>query len=69
MALDRVKVDEEGRRDYRAEFIHALGVASWTSPLSELVVKPTVDEGPAWWHGDEDASQSFMAAMGVNLDA
>jgi hypothetical protein len=27
------------------------------------------EEGaPAWWRGDEDASASFLAAMGVNLD-
>lgn len=23
------------------------------------------ENAPAWWHGDEDASQSFFTAMGV----
>lgn len=66
-ALNRLPYDEEESRDYRAELVDALDVASWSSPLSAGVVR-TVTEGPAWWHGDEDASQSFLGAMGVVLE-
>jgi len=64
MALERLPVDDE--KDYRTQFMGELDVASWSSPISVKVV-PTVKEGPWWWHGDEDASQSFLAAMGVDL--
>jgi hypothetical protein len=30
--------------------------------------KDIPENAPAWWHGDEDASQSFFMAMGVITD-
>lgn len=52
----------------RGELDAALGVAAWPGPLPPARVVPVEPGAPAWWHGDEEASQSFLAAMGVHLD-
>jgi hypothetical protein len=44
-----------------------LGVRQWgtvTAPAATPVIE---SDAPAWWHGDEEASESFLAAMGVTL--
>lgn len=53
----------------RAKFDADLGVSAWASPGHDRrTVEPTPDDGaPWWWTGAEDASQSFLAAMGVTL--
>lgn len=45
-----------------------LEVRRWLTP-GQVAPKPVeVEEGaPWWWHGDEDASQAFLAAQGVVL--
>jgi hypothetical protein len=53
----------------RAELDSDLGVLEWQ--LSDSDVQQPQREGvdpdaPAWWHGDEEASASFMRAMGVS---
>jgi hypothetical protein len=57
-------------RNFGAELDSLLGVASWSTPSREGIFAP-VDEipdgAPAWWFGDEEASQSFLAAQGVQL--
>jgi hypothetical protein len=65
--------EEEG--DVRGTLDKALDVASWPSPMRpaepvDRVVKIDGEEfrAPTWWRGDEDASQSFLASMGVQLD-
>lgn len=65
--------EEEG--DVRGKLDLALGVASWPAPGRPVVpVERTVEidgetfNPPAWWRGEEDASQSFLASMGVSLD-
>lgn len=65
--------EEEG--DVRGKLDRSLEVATWRTPATPATtVERKVDiEGdeftaPAWWRGDEDASQSFLAAMGVTLD-
>jgi hypothetical protein len=46
-----------------------LGVAGWPGPGQPARTASAVEPGaPPWWHGDEDASQSFLAAMGVRLE-
>jgi hypothetical protein len=50
----------------RASIDNALGVSSWPGPVRQP--RPPAESGaPAWWAGDEDASQSFLAEMGVTL--
>jgi hypothetical protein len=43
-----------------------LKVREWTPPGGAVVRNSDIPENaPMWWHGDEDASQSFFTAMGV----
>jgi hypothetical protein len=52
----------------RAQLDAALGVAGWPAPAQRpRPVEPTEPGAPAWWQGDEEASQSFLAAVGVRL--
>lgn len=53
----------------RARFDADLGVSAWALPGRERRdIEPQPDTGaPWWWSGAEDASQSFLASMGVNL--
>jgi hypothetical protein len=52
----------------RAELDGALGVAGWPGPAHRWRPSAPREPGaPSWWHGDEEASQSFLAAMGVRL--
>ncbi|MDJ1137928.1 hypothetical protein [Streptomyces iconiensis] len=57
----------------RREFDTALGVSAWRTPGHRVVVPVAVEPrdpaAPDWWHGDDDASNSFLASMGVTLDA
>jgi len=62
--LDRLKIEPENPDKARHELDRRLEVGTWRIPNVRPRVR--VDErAPHWWHGDEDASQSFMAAMGV----
>jgi hypothetical protein len=47
-----------------------LGVDAWRVPGDEKPMEMPYREpgAPVWWFGEEDASDSFLAAMGVNLD-
>lgn len=60
-------------RDVYAEFDLAFGVRDWTSPGARRTIitqatDPNRDpDAPAWWHGDEEASQGFLAAAGIKL--
>lgn len=45
-----------------------LEVRLWLTPGQTAPEPVEVEEGaPYWWHGDEDASQAFLAAQGVVL--
>lgn len=54
----------------RARFDADLGVSAWATPgHARRALEPTSDDGaPWWWTGAEDASQSFLVAMGVTLN-
>jgi hypothetical protein len=65
--------EEEG--DVRGKLDQVLEVSAWRSPgrhveLPDRKVDIDGDEftAPSWWHGDEDASQSFLASMGVTIE-
>lgn len=53
----------------RARFDADLGISAWALPGRERRVmdEPQDPGAPWWWHGAEDASQGFLAAMGVSL--
>jgi hypothetical protein len=53
----------------RARFDADLGVSAWALPGREhRDIEPQPDTGAPWWWVDaEDASQTFLASMGVTL--
>lgn len=54
--------------DARKALDHALEVSRWAVPGTEARTTPAADPGaPWWWNGAEEASQGFLAAMGVRL--
>lgn len=60
--------DEEEQPDPRGELLDGpLEVDTWEIPgrrsRRELGIS---DDAPSWWRGDEDASQSFFKAMGID---
>jgi hypothetical protein len=68
--LQRLIVREgQTEEQARARFDADLGVSAWALPGHDRrQPEPVTDTGaPWWWHGNEDASQSFLTAMGVNL--
>jgi hypothetical protein len=44
-----------------------LGVTGWPTGAA-VAFRPRPAGVPAWWTDDEDASQGFLAAMGVHLE-
>lgn len=61
--------DGQTEEQARARFDAGLGVSAWALPGRERRdVEPIQDTGAPWWWVDaEDASQSFLASMGVTL--
>lgn len=61
--------DGQTEAQARARFDADLGVSAWALPGQERrEPEPVQDIGaPWWWAGAEDASQSFLASMGVTL--
>lgn len=62
--------DGQSEEQARARFDADLGVSAWAVPgRDRRPMQPKADDGaPWWWHGAEDASQSFLASMGVTLN-
>jgi hypothetical protein len=68
--LQRLDVGEsENPEDVRRAFDNEMGVTGWATPGRTKVFERTPeDEGaPLWWHGAEEASQSFLASFGIVL--
>jgi hypothetical protein len=68
--LQRLIVREgQTEEQARARFDADLGVTAWALPGRERREhQPQPDTGaPWWWTGAEDASQGFLASMGVTL--
>lgn len=68
--LQRLHVHEgQTEEQARARFDADLGVSAWARPGHERRQPPPVQHpgAPWWWNGAEDASQSFLATMGVSL--
>lgn len=59
--------DEDGK-DHRGELDAALGVAGWGTPLGRRYMIERPEGAPLWYVGEEEASQSFLRAMGVGLE-
>lgn len=60
--------DGQTEEQARARFDADLGVSAWPYPgPARREIEPVDTSAPYWWHGAEDASQGFLAAMGVTL--
>lgn len=62
-------MDEKGSTEKaRRQLDDALGTASWETPFTRGKQRTRSSDrssAPSWWHGEEDASQTFLAAMGM----
>lgn len=67
--LQRLRIREgQSAENARKTFDDMLSVGGWTVPGSEpKQVKARDPRAPWWWTTDEDASDSFLQSMGVNL--
>jgi hypothetical protein len=68
--LTRLAVrDNETPDRARQRFDGQLGVRNWATPTApHKEPDQTRDpKAPWWWEGAEDASQTFLKSMGVNL--
>lgn len=67
--LQRLHVREgQSAEDARKTLDDMLSVGGWTVPGREpRKVKARDPRAPWWWTTDEDASDSFLQAMGVTL--
>jgi len=64
------KEDENGKQvNKRAELDEMLRTHTWPVPRTlhgtNRYKEKVQSTAPSWWQGDEEASQSFMMAMGV----
>jgi hypothetical protein len=62
----RLERDEKNPLRPRRELDRQLQVSSWWTPGGAYRRRQRdATSAPAWWRGDEDASQTFLHAMGV----
>lgn len=61
----RLEYDQKNPRRPRRELDQQLQVGAWQLPGGAYRQRRDVASTPAWWRGDEDASQTFLHAMGV----
>ena len=73
--MENVEVREKETYEQACEKLNReLGVNDWSTPFATSnITKPLAIDAPglnapAWWHGDEEASQSFLQAMGIHLN-
>jgi len=66
--LQRLNYDDEDNTNPRVDLDNSFHITEWYVPglnkYREIV--PAVEGVPDWWHGEEDASASFLRAMNVN---
>lgn len=66
--LQRLSYDKTDPEKVRQLFDQHLEVNTWRTPGAERKrqrPKGVPDNAPSWWKGDEDASQTFLHAMGI----
>jgi hypothetical protein len=59
--------DEKSNPDPRGDLDRWLDVHLWKTPTTRHTYDDTNAPvgAPAWWHGDEEATDSFLRGMGV----
>jgi hypothetical protein len=59
--------DEKTNPDPRGDLDRILEVDYWSTPVTTPTRAADVPpEAPVWWRGEEEASQSFFTAMGID---
>jgi hypothetical protein len=72
--IDHLAEPTEDHPDPRSDLDAALGVDNWARIGAVYVARPPEREEedtgapPPWWRGEEEASESFMAAMNIRID-
>lgn len=61
----RLEYDQKNPLKNRRELDTSLQVGTWKLPGGAYRQRRVVPNAPHWWRGDEDASQTFLHAMGV----
>jgi hypothetical protein len=61
----RLEHDEKMPDRPRRRLNQQLDVGAWRVPGGAYRQRRDVPRAPSWWRGDEDASQTFLHAMGV----
>lgn len=62
--IDNIPNDDKWERTYE-QLQSELGVLGWSTPGRPKIHYEREEGAPAWWHGDEEASQGFLKQMGV----
>ncbi len=62
--IQRLPLPSEERENPRADLDAALEVSSWWAPGQRRRADVSED-APTWWHGEEEATQSFLTSMGL----
>jgi hypothetical protein len=63
--LQRLDHDPKNPTRARNTLDRQLEITSWKQPGGAYRQRQVVPNAPSWWRGDEDASQTFLHAMGV----
>lgn len=65
--IERLIMKDDEHPDPRGDLDALLNTAQWSTPVTRPAVnESTLLGAPTWWHGEEDASQSFFKAMGID---
>ena len=66
--VQRLPYADKENPDPRGDLDRALEVSAWITPTTRKIYSDlTAPLGaPAWWHGDEEATDAFLHGMGVN---
>jgi hypothetical protein len=64
--LQRLPVPDKENPDPRGDLDRSLEVILWQTPTTKRYSVADVPSGaPAWWHGEEEATDAFIRGMGV----
>lgn len=67
-AVERLEVAEGESPDAaRKKFDRMLNVGEWATPWNIDPEPDPLKDAPWWWSGDDEASSSFLAEMGLDL--
>lgn len=66
--IARLPLADRENPDPRGDLDAQLEVHLWLTPLMQRAAYDAPNEpgAPTWWHGDEEASQTFFNAMGID---